>query len=156
MGWAGVGVGSVRALTRVLSPLPSDPAAKPTKRPVVLITTVDIGGGKSDKIELRKGDEPADAAREFCTKHKLPPSIIGPLTQHILENMAKAKQTAEAQKVGVKGVWGLGGLLHAAGQGGVALCLLMTSRWLLCHCSRCYTCCPANQCAGCSPERHQG
>ncbi|KAL6760366.1 hypothetical protein V8C86DRAFT_1773436, partial [Haematococcus lacustris] len=61
---------------------------------VLLITTVDIGGGKSEKIELRAGDDPADAAREFCDKHSLPPTIMGPLTMHILENLRKAAEKA--------------------------------------------------------------
>eukprot|EP00983_Pelagomonas_calceolata_P038750 1136908-Pelagomonas_calceolata.AAC.4 len=60
--------------------------------PVILITTVDIGGGKSDCIELRKGGDPTSAARTFCEKHSLPPHIIAPLTQHILDNLSKAKQ----------------------------------------------------------------
>ncbi|GFH16201.1 PFU domain-containing protein, partial [Haematococcus lacustris] len=63
-------------------------------RAVLLITTVDIGGGKSEKIELRAGDDPADAAREFCDKHSLPPTIMGPLTMHILENLRKAAEKA--------------------------------------------------------------
>jgi len=66
---------------------------KVDERPVVLITTVDIGNGKSDKIEIRKGDEPKDAALAFCNRHGLPTNIVGPLTQHILDNLRKASKT---------------------------------------------------------------
>lgn len=60
--------------------------------PVILITTVDIGEGQNDTIELRKGGDPTSAARAFCEKHGLPPHIVAPLTQHILDNLSKAKQ----------------------------------------------------------------
>lgn len=72
------------------APVPSfkDPAANP----VLLIVTVDIGAGQSDVIELRKGGDPGAAARSFCEKHGLPPHIVTPLTQHILDNLSKAKQ----------------------------------------------------------------
>ena len=68
------------------------PQPEPELPPVILITTVDIGGGKSDAIELRKGGDPTSAARVFCEKHNLPSHIIAPLTQHILDNLSKAKQ----------------------------------------------------------------
>lgn len=58
--------------------------------PVLLVTTVDIGGGRSERIEIRHGDDPSDAARQFCERHSLPPSIVGPLTEHILDNIRKA------------------------------------------------------------------
>lgn len=69
-------------------------------RPTVLVTTVDIGGGRSDRIEIRKGDDPADAARKFCEQHQLPNAVLEPLTQHLLDNLRKTtpstpiKQTA--------------------------------------------------------------
>lgn len=68
--------------------LPSKTA--PGERPIVLITTVDIGGGRSDRIELRQGDSPEDAARAFCELHNIPSSVVAPLTEHILDNLRKA------------------------------------------------------------------
>lgn len=67
------------------------------ERPVILITTVDIGGGKSDKIEIKKGDDPAHAAQDFIDRHGLPATILGPLTQHILENLRKAGKTLDGK-----------------------------------------------------------
>lgn len=84
-------------------PMVAEGPMKPGKseRPVVLITTVDIGGGKSDKIEIRKGDEPSDAARAFCQKHGLPDSVVGPLTMHILDNLKKAGKKLEQESLKV-------------------------------------------------------
>lgn len=58
-------------------------------RPVILVTTVDIGGGKSDKIEFRQGDDVEAVAREFIERHRLPPGIMSPLANHILENLSQ-------------------------------------------------------------------
>lgn len=66
---------------------------------MVLITTVDIGGGRSGKIEVRKGDEPQDAARAFCKMHGLPDSVVGPLTDHLLDHLRKAVKKDESLKV---------------------------------------------------------
>ncbi len=57
---------------------------------MILITTVDIGNGKSDRIELKQGDDPSDAARAFCLQHGIPETVVGPLTDHILDNLRKA------------------------------------------------------------------
>jgi len=47
-------------------PQPTTASATAGKEaPVILITTVDIGNGKSDAIELRKGGDPTAAARTF-------------------------------------------------------------------------------------------
>ena len=67
------------------------------ERPVILVTTVDIGGGKSDKIEFRRGDDPTDAAKAFCNKHGLPATIVGPLTHHILDHLKKAGTTPDGK-----------------------------------------------------------
>uniref|UniRef100_A0A7S0R6Y6 PFU domain-containing protein n=1 Tax=Chlamydomonas leiostraca TaxID=1034604 RepID=A0A7S0R6Y6_9CHLO len=75
-----------------------EPVLGKDNRAVVLITTVDIGGGRNGKIELRKGDEPVDAARAFCQKHGLPESVIGPLTNHLLDHMRKAAKKEESVK----------------------------------------------------------
>jgi hypothetical protein len=89
-----------------------------TPRPVLLVTTVDIGDGKSDTIEYRKGDDAAEVARLFVAKHGLPPAITLPLAQHILDNLKQAlkvkvrQQAAGKEKgwpswVGVVGWWEL-------------------------------------------------
>ncbi len=63
------------------------------EQPVVLVTTVDIGNGRSDKIEIKRGDDPADLARDFCQRHSLPDGVLGPLTEHLLENLRKASKS---------------------------------------------------------------
>eukprot|EP00951_Prasinocladus_malaysianus_P037326 scaffold400103_cov35-Prasinocladus_malaysianus.AAC.1 len=40
--------------------------------PIILITTVDIGGGRSDRIQVRAGENTLDVARRFCESHSLP------------------------------------------------------------------------------------
>lgn len=72
------------------------PSVSPTPvllRPTVLLTTVDIGGGRSDKIEIRKGDDPSEIARVFCERHNLPEGVLAPLTEHLLENLRKASRS---------------------------------------------------------------
>jgi hypothetical protein len=68
-------------------------------RPVLLITTVDIGDGKSDQIEYRKGDDAVEVARLFVTRHGLPTSITLPLAQHILDNLKQALSSAKVHNV---------------------------------------------------------
>eukprot|EP00201_Polytomella_parva_P004719 CAMPEP_0175073044 /NCGR_PEP_ID=MMETSP0052_2-20121109/20299_1 /TAXON_ID=51329 ORGANISM="Polytomella parva, Strain SAG 63-3" /NCGR_SAMPLE_ID=MMETSP0052_2 /ASSEMBLY_ACC=CAM_ASM_000194 /LENGTH=814 /DNA_ID=CAMNT_0016340721 /DNA_START=84 /DNA_END=2525 /DNA_ORIENTATION=- len=63
--------------------------------PLLLVTTVDIGGGLSGKIELHRGDEPLDAAKAFCIKHNLPSTIVEPLTLHLIENLKKASKSPD-------------------------------------------------------------
>lgn len=69
------------------------------EQPTVLVTTVDIGGGKSDKIEIRRGDDPADLARAFCERHGLPEGVLAPLTEHLLDNLRKASKTISISQV---------------------------------------------------------
>ncbi|KXZ44639.1 hypothetical protein GPECTOR_64g133 [Gonium pectorale] len=57
---------------------------------VLLVTTVDVGGGTSDRIEVRAGQNPEDVARAFCLRHNLPEGIVGPLAQHLEQNLRKA------------------------------------------------------------------
>jgi hypothetical protein len=71
---------------------------------LILITTVDIGDGKSDKIEVRAGDDPLDLARDFVSRHGLPDAIVEALGQHLRDNLRDAAAAQEAQ-----GGWG-----HAA------------------------------------------
>jgi hypothetical protein len=70
------------------------------RQPLLLVTTVDIGEGRSDRIEVRVGDVPMDVAREFVIKHGLPPAIIPRLAVHLEENLAKVA----AQKAAVAAV----------------------------------------------------
>ncbi len=73
---------------------------KQHQQPVLLVTTVDIGGGRSDRIEVRRGDDPSDVARAFCTRHGLPPAIVAPLTGHLEDNLRKAAAAAAASAAG--------------------------------------------------------
>lgn len=59
-------------------------------RPVLLLTTVDIGDGRNGTIKIREGDDPLECARLFCAEHGLPNSVIGHLAVHIQENLAQA------------------------------------------------------------------
>ncbi|CAK0783303.1 hypothetical protein CVIRNUC_006502 [Coccomyxa viridis] len=59
---------------------------------LLLVTTVDLGDGLTDKIELRAGDCPEEAAAAFCERNNLPDSVIEPLRLHILENYRRAQQ----------------------------------------------------------------
>ena len=70
-------------------------AADPDPRPTLLVTTVDIGGGRSARVELREGDHPVEAARAFCAAHGLPDSIVAPLAQHIWDNLGAAPTAEE-------------------------------------------------------------
>ncbi len=73
------------------------------KQPTVLVTTVDIGNGKSDRIEIRRGDDPADLALAFCQLHSLPEGVLGPLTEHLLDNLRKASKSLSASQVSQHG-----------------------------------------------------
>lgn len=71
-------------------------APERSQQPLLLVTTVDIGGGKSDRIEVRRGDVPMDVATAFVTKHSLPPAIIPRLAVHLEENLAKVESQKQA------------------------------------------------------------
>lgn len=73
-----------------------DNMQQPQLQPLLLVTTVDIGEGKSDRIEVRRGDVPMEVAREFVVKHGLPPAIIPRLAVHLEENLAKVEQKQAA------------------------------------------------------------
>lgn len=68
-------------LTTQLPPTSAD------ARPTLLVTTVDIGEGRSGRIEIREGDEPTEVAWTFCRMHGLPDAIVGPLAAHLQENI---------------------------------------------------------------------
>lgn len=74
---------------------PNDP------NPILLITTVDIGEGRTDRIMFRKYDDALTVAQEFIAKHRLPNGIAQPLAQHLLDNldsnMAEVHQAAQAE-----------------------------------------------------------
>jgi hypothetical protein len=69
--------------------------------PVLLITTVDIGGGRSDRIEVRAGENTLSAARRFCAKHGLPEEVIEPLSRHLIDNLSSlvAKKERDIAKL---------------------------------------------------------
>lgn len=69
-------------------------------QPLLLVTTVDIGEGQSDRIEVRKGDDTMGVARAFVVKHSLPQAIIPRLALHLEDNLAKIEaQKQAAQQV---------------------------------------------------------
>ena len=57
---------------------------------VVLITTIDISPGVAEAIELRKYDDPAVVAHNFCRAHNMPESIYEPLAAHLTEHYQRA------------------------------------------------------------------
>lgn len=56
-------------------------------RRVLLITTVDIGGGVFEQIEIMEEDDPLDVTMQFCEDHSLPGSVLELLTEHILQTL---------------------------------------------------------------------
>ena len=66
-------------------------AAAPEPDVPFLIMTVDIGGGRSGRIEVCEGDSPRDLADSFIRLHKLPGQIVEPLAAHISENVARVR-----------------------------------------------------------------
>lgn len=59
-------------------------------RPILLVTTVDIGEGRQGRVEVRASDDPIDVARAFCARHGLPEAIVLPLAQHLEDNLAES------------------------------------------------------------------
>ncbi|KAI8463811.1 MAG: hypothetical protein J3K34DRAFT_135272 [Monoraphidium minutum] len=78
-----------------------DEEGAPEAAPLILITTVDIGEGRSDRIEVRYGDEPLELAAAFVERHGLPPSIIDALAQHLHDNLADVAAAAAAAAAAV-------------------------------------------------------
>lgn len=54
---------------------------------VLLITTVDIGGGVFEQIEIMEEDDPLDITMQFCEDHSLPGSVLELLSEHILQTL---------------------------------------------------------------------
>jgi hypothetical protein len=69
--------------------------------PLLLVTTVDIGDGKADRIEVRQGDVPLEVASAFVTKHGLPTAVVPRLAMHLEENLLKV----EAQRAAAVSNW---------------------------------------------------
>jgi hypothetical protein len=82
-----------------VAPEPTAPllGPQPSDQPIILVTTVDIGEGQSDCIEVRQGDDPLDLARAFVNKHALPIAITDALAQHLRDNLQEAADAADAQ-----------------------------------------------------------
>jgi hypothetical protein len=64
--------------------------------PLLLVTTVDIGDGQADRIEVRLGDVPLEVASAFVAKHGLPPPVIPRLAMHLEENLLKIEEQRRA------------------------------------------------------------
>jgi hypothetical protein len=58
---------------------------------LLLVTTVDIGEGRSDRIEVRSCDDVEDVAAAFVAKHGLPTAIKSRLAAHLMDNLAKVE-----------------------------------------------------------------
>ena len=58
----------------------------------VLVTTVDISPGVSVTLSVYPGDDPFAVAQAFCAQHKLADSVVGPLTDHIEENLREEEE----------------------------------------------------------------
>lgn len=63
----------------------------------ILVTTVDIGNGQSDSIEVREGDDPVALAHSFVEKHGLPPGLAEALARHLWENLNEAIAAARRE-----------------------------------------------------------
>lgn len=64
--------------------------------PLLLVTTVDIGDGKADRIEVRQGDVPLEVANAFVSKHGLPTAVVPRLAMHLEENLLKVEAQRRA------------------------------------------------------------
>ena len=61
----------------------------------VLVTTVDISPGVSVTLSVYPGDDPCAVAQAFCAQHNLADSVVGPLTDHIEENLREEESIDE-------------------------------------------------------------
>ncbi|KAK9818631.1 hypothetical protein WJX74_005925 [Apatococcus lobatus] len=77
---------------------------KEPERRTLLVTTVDIGDGRSDKVHLREGDSPLDAAKALCRRNGLPEEVVEPLRQHIQSHLQAAQQGAEEESGEAAGI----------------------------------------------------
>lgn len=89
------------------APVPAQPSISATpmqpspKKKVILIMTVDIGDGRVDTIKVREGDDFASLAQAFQKKHGLVAEVVGPLSEHIrqnVDNISKKKPASPIQQ----------------------------------------------------------
>lgn len=59
---------------------------------VVLVTTIDIGNGEAQNVELRRDDSPERVARAFVDLNGLSTAVVGPLAEHLQQHLDKALQ----------------------------------------------------------------
>jgi len=70
-------------------------ASNRDQRPTILVTTVELAPGIEGVITLYEGDDPRDAAQQFCLEHGLSANVVEPLTLHILENLDNLEHGAD-------------------------------------------------------------
>jgi hypothetical protein len=61
----------------------------------LLVTQIEMGGGRSEQIAVKQGEDPHLVAYEFCIKHGLPPEIAKPLADHLLSHLGQCPTSAE-------------------------------------------------------------
>lgn len=72
-------------------------------RLVVLKVTVEVSADKSDVILVREGDCPRSLAADFCQKHRLQPSLVAPLANHIRNNLIQEEHDGNSMLQGCAG-----------------------------------------------------
>jgi len=75
---------------------PSSFPSPPT--PLVLLTTVDVGGGRVESVTVSDGDDVEAAAEAFCAEHRLPEAVAAPLAAHLAENLLAARRARAASR----------------------------------------------------------
>lgn len=66
--------------------------------PLVLLTTVDVGGGRVESVTVSDGDDVKAAAEAFCEEHSLPAAVVAPLAAHLAENLLAARRARAAAR----------------------------------------------------------
>ena len=66
--------------------------------PLVLLTTVDVGGGRVESVTVSDGDDVEAAAEAFCSQHSLPIAVAAPLAAHLAENLLAARRARAASR----------------------------------------------------------
>jgi len=64
----------------------------------LLVTTVDIAPGVSVQLQVYPGDDPLVVATRFCADHGLPENVIGPLKDHINDNIQEELVVEEVEE----------------------------------------------------------